>query len=123
MSAPENAVRCVACNGPIKHIEGKPYECADCGRNLLQGEGIRHDAHWDIKGGWLVYELYGPDSDLDGVVTRKTARTSAAELQEALGLLAIDMTRASELIRSVAAQLQECADDFTDWDDDRDDNE
>ncbi|MGW6600578.1 hypothetical protein [Streptomyces sp. NPDC055036] len=52
---PSNVVRCVECNGPFKRPEGKPYECADCGRNVYPGDGlIRPGYHWEIVAGWLT---------------------------------------------------------------------
>ncbi|MGW2539655.1 hypothetical protein ACWC5I_01945 [Kitasatospora sp. NPDC001574] len=52
---PANVVRCVACDGPIRHVERKPYECAHCSRNIYERDGlIRPGYHWEITDGWLT---------------------------------------------------------------------
>ncbi|PPT14830.1 hypothetical protein [Streptomyces cinnamoneus] len=64
---PANVVRCVACDGPIRHIERKPYECAHCSRNLYQHDGlIRPGYHWEITdAGWLISVETVDDEDDD----------------------------------------------------------
>ncbi|WP_448323630.1 hypothetical protein [Streptomyces sp. DSM 41493] len=48
-------MRCVKCIGPIRHIDRKPYECADCGRNVSMADGlIRVGYHWEIVNDWLT---------------------------------------------------------------------
>ncbi|MCC2278917.1 hypothetical protein LKL35_26325 [Streptomyces sp. ET3-23] len=52
---PANVVRCVACTGPIRHIDRAPYECADCARHVFMSDGlIRPGYHWEIVTGWLT---------------------------------------------------------------------
>ncbi|MEU7148456.1 hypothetical protein AB0B15_10510 [Streptomyces sp. NPDC045456] len=52
---PANVVRCVKCNGPIRYFTRKPYECADCGRNIHMSDGlIRVGYHWERVGDWLT---------------------------------------------------------------------
>ncbi|MFF4701071.1 hypothetical protein [Streptomyces chattanoogensis] len=55
LTPPINVVRCVKCTGPIRHIDRKPYECADCGRNVSMADGlIRVGYHWEIVNDWLT---------------------------------------------------------------------
>ncbi|MFJ9158711.1 hypothetical protein [Streptomyces sp. x-19] len=63
---PLNVVRCVECSGPIRYIDRKPYECADCGRNVYMRDGlIRPGYHWEIVGDWLT-SVETVDIDWDG---------------------------------------------------------
>lgn len=56
MKIPSNVVRCVECDGPIKHEHAKPYECSECGRHLLASDETYAvlGAQWEIVGGWLL---------------------------------------------------------------------
>ncbi|MGW8630586.1 hypothetical protein [Streptomyces sp. NPDC055793] len=52
---PSNVVRCVKCGGPIRYLEGRPYECAECERNIYVGDGLdRPGHHWEGVDGWLT---------------------------------------------------------------------
>ncbi|WP_340376627.1 hypothetical protein U5640_16915 [Streptomyces sp. SS7] len=57
---PKNVVPCLKCGGPIRHIDGKPYACADCGGRILynvrggRGERPAPGCHWEIHNEWLV---------------------------------------------------------------------
>lgn len=52
---PANVVRCTKCNGPVLSPEGEAHECADCGRNIYECDGLtRPGFHWRIRNGWLT---------------------------------------------------------------------
>ncbi|WP_327068753.1 hypothetical protein [Kitasatospora sp. NBC_01302] len=65
VAPPDNVVRCVECNGPIRHPEGKPYECVDCGRGIYGSDGlVRPGYYWEITdAGWLTSVEYDEDED------------------------------------------------------------
>lgn len=64
MKIPSNVMRCVECNGPIKHgALGKTHDCVKCGRPVRFSEREQLGGYWAESYGYLALHSYDDDAD------------------------------------------------------------